>query len=50
MVFRVDHFQSNSYFAYVICQLLVMENTHKVLIGCLSRPIDSNAPGIQLAM
>ena len=25
-------------------------NTHKVLIGCLSRPIDSNAPGIQLAM
>ena len=25
-------------------------NTHKALIGCLSRPIDSNAPGIQLAM
>ena len=25
-------------------------NTPKALIGCLSRPIDSNAPGIQLAM
>ena len=25
-------------------------NTHKALIGCLSCPIDSNAPGIQLAM
>ena len=35
-----------------ICHMSVIGNgnTHKVLIGCLSRPIDSNAPGIQLAM
>ena len=35
-----------------ICHMSIIGNgnTHKVLIGCLSRPIDSNAPGIQLAM
>ena len=49
MVFRVDHFQV---IHICICHMSIIgnENTHKVLIGCLSRPIDSNAPGIQLAM
>ena len=35
-----------------ICHMSIIGNgnTHKVLIGCLLCPIDSNAPGIQLAM
>ena len=44
IIFKVIHI--------CICHMSIIGNgnTHKVLIGCLSHPIDSNAPGIQLAM